>query len=70
MIAHKLRLIPKMRGTMKENQNHTTGIKSEQLLDQIASAQIRLYDKLIPRLKIVKHLRVQPAVPGGQNFQR
>jgi 2-polyprenyl-3-methyl-5-hydroxy-6-metoxy-1,4-benzoquinol methylase len=32
---------------MIENQNHTTGIRSKQLVDQIASAQIRLYDKLI-----------------------
>ena len=32
---------------VKEKQNHTIGIKGEQLIDQIASAQIRLYDKLI-----------------------
>ena len=32
---------------MKEKQNRTIGIKSKQLLDKIASAQIRLYDKLI-----------------------
>jgi 2-polyprenyl-3-methyl-5-hydroxy-6-metoxy-1,4-benzoquinol methylase len=32
---------------MKEKLNHTTGIKSKQLQSQIASAQIRLYDKFI-----------------------
>ena len=35
------------RRPMKEKLNHTIGIKSKQLLSQIASAQIRLYDKLI-----------------------
>ena len=32
---------------MKEKQNQTIGIKSKQLLSQIADAQIRLYDKLV-----------------------